>query len=147
MALKRKYGLYVVGVVIALFIISISVGLFAYTDAPSFCVRCHVMEEQFISLMKGGLHSTLNCGDCHLPKDNKFRYYYTKGTDGVRHLLVYHSGKVPDNITARHGSKEIIRENCIRCHSSMAPMLSGQTNCWDCHKRTTHRLTGTRETI
>lgn len=134
---------------ISLFIVAIlSTKLIAKTNSPEFCAKCHVMEEQYVTLMKGGVHNSLKCVDCHLPNDSKVKFYLWKGIDGTKDVVHFYSGSVPERIVISAHGKQTIQENCIRCHDGMVSRINvSDRKCWDCHKRISHKLAGFRETM
>lgn len=144
-----KYQTYLIALLLFLFIaVMVSPKILAKTNTAEFCAKCHVMEEQYLSLMKGGLHNSLKCVDCHLPNDSKISFYFWKGIDGMKDVLAFHTGNVPERIQASAHTKKIIQQNCIRCHEGMVSRITiADRKCWDCHKRLSHRQTGLRETI
>jgi len=129
-------------------VVMVSPRIIATTNNPEFCARCHVMEEQYLTLMKGGLHNSIKCVDCHLPNSNKISFYIWKGIDGTSDVVHFYSGNVPEKIQASEHAKKTIQANCIRCHEGMVSAITiADRKCWDCHKRTSHRQAGLRETI
>lgn len=129
-------------------LVSLSPGLLAKTNKPEFCAKCHVMEEQYLTLIKGGLHNSLNCVDCHLPNDSKAKFYLWKGIDGTKDVIHFFTGSVPDRIVISAHGKKTVQNNCIRCHEGVVSKMElGERKCWDCHKRTTHKNRLLIETI
>lgn len=79
----------------------------AKTNTAKYCASCHVMEEQYTALMKGGIHNSLKCVDCHLPNDSKVSFYFWKAVDGGKDLIAFHTGRVSDPIkTSAHSKKQ-----------------------------------------
>ncbi|MCJ7483429.1 MAG: NapC/NirT family cytochrome c, partial [Thermodesulfovibrionales bacterium] len=68
------------------------------SDASSYCIRCHVMQSEYEAWVHSGAHSRKECVDCHLPNENKAVHYLWKAIDGMKDLLVFHSGKIPEQI-------------------------------------------------
>jgi cytochrome c nitrite reductase small subunit len=122
-------------------------GLMAKTETPDFCASCHVMESQYEAWFHAGAHRSLKCVDCHLPHGNLATYYTWKSIDGMKDVVVFYSGRVPENITASSHARKTIQGNCIRCHTERVFKIDTQRNCWDCHRQLQHRLTGIRQTI
>ncbi len=117
--------------------------LLAYSESPAFCASCHVMEEQHTAWRHGGAHRGIRCVDCHLPNDNAARHYLWKGIDGMKDVIVFHSGRIPDPLTlSRHGQK-VVQENCIACHREAVSAMVTSRRCWECHQQTRHKLNGT----
>uniref|UniRef100_A0A7V5XGY2 Cytochrome c-type protein n=1 Tax=Thermodesulfobacterium geofontis TaxID=1295609 RepID=A0A7V5XGY2_9BACT len=145
----KKYGIYGFVVLFILFIsVLLSFRLIAKTNLPKYCASCHVMEEQYLSLIKGGLHNSLKCVDCHLPHDSKINFYFWETVNGGKDLIIFYSGRVSDPIKASAHTKKTLQKNCIRCHEGMVSRITiSDKKCWDCHKRTSHKQAGLRETF
>ena len=131
---------------LALFILLGPPQLLAKSESPEFCASCHVMEDQHSAFMHSGAHRRNKCVDCHLPGDNVAMHYIWKSIDGMKDVLFFHSGHVPERITlSDHGAK-VVKANCIRCHSELVSQMDTSRNCWSCHRRITHTGTGSIET-
>jgi cytochrome c nitrite reductase small subunit len=117
-------------------------GIYAKSESPEFCASCHVMEPQYEAWFHAGAHRRQKCVDCHLPADTA-RHLVWKGIDGMWDALAFHSGRVPDTIIlSQHGAK-IVLENCQRCHAETIARIKEERQCWDCHRRLSHKHTGT----
>lgn len=145
----RKFVVILISLIIFLsLIVNLNPNLLAKTNTSEFCAKCHVMEEQYITLTKGGLHNSLKCVDCHLPNDSKAKFYLWKGVDGTKDLIHFYSGNVPERIIISAHGKKTVQMNCIRCHEEVvSKMKLSDRRCWDCHRRVTHKQSGLRETI
>lgn len=131
---------------LALFILLGPPQLLAKSESPEFCASCHVMEDQHSAFMHSGAHRRNKCVDCHLPNDNVAMHYIWKSIDGMKDVLFFQSGHVPERITlSDHGAK-VVKANCIRCHSELVSQMDTSRNCWSCHRRITHTGTGSIET-
>lgn len=128
-------------------VIILAVGLFlalgppqllAKSESPNFCVSCHVMEAEYEAWFHQGAHRRQACVQCHLPGDNLASHYLWKSIDGMKDLLVFHSGRVPDDIRLSKHGQEVVRSNCVRCHATAVEMIDHGRPCWDCHRRITH---------
>jgi cytochrome c nitrite reductase small subunit len=116
--------------------------LLAKSETPEFCASCHVMEAQHTAFMHNGAHRRLKCVDCHLPNDNVANHYIWKSIDGMKDVLVFNSGKMPERIElSEHGAK-MVKANCIRCHETLVSQMDTSRDCWSCHRRVTHTGTG-----
>jgi len=116
--------------------------LLAKSETPDFCASCHVMEAQHTAFMHSGAHRRLKCVDCHLPNDGVASHYIWKSIDGMKDVLVFNGGKVPEKITlSKHGAK-MVKANCIRCHETLVSQMNTSRDCWSCHRRITHTGTG-----
>ncbi len=120
--------------------------LLAKSETPEFCASCHVMEAQYEAWFHQGAHRRKQCVDCHLPYDNLASHYVWKSIDGMRDVVVFHSGRVPDPIVISEHGKRVLKANCIRCHEATVDMISTERNCWDCHRRLVHKRSGAIET-
>ena len=144
-----RYGIYLSALLVFLVAIAFfTPKILATTNTVKFCAKCHVMQEQYVSLMQGGLHNSLKCVDCHLPNDSKVKFYFWKAVDGGKDIVFFHTGNFPERIKASEHTKNTIQTNCIKCHEGMVSRLTvADRKCWDCHKRVSHRQTGFRETM
>ena len=116
-------------------------------DKSVYCISCHVMEAEYEAWMHAGAHRRKNCVDCHLPNENKFVHYLWKSIDGLKDLIVFHSGQVPEQIKISSHGREVLQNNCIRCHETTVMVIDTDRQCWNCHKRISHIHTGIRATL
>lgn len=144
-----------------LLISGIFIGLFAYTfylskahsylsDDPKTCINCHIMAPQYATWSHSAHRELTNCNDCHVPHNNIVNKYYFKAKDGLRHATMFTLRKEPQVIYIHEEGKEVVQDNCIRCHSNKitdAKMLTlteefhqyrKDRKCWDCHRETPH---------
>ena len=116
--------------------------LLAKSESANFCASCHVMEEQHTAWSHAGAHRRIRCVDCHLPNDNHLMHYVWKSIDGMKDVVSFQSGMVPERITlSSHGAK-VVQRNCIRCHTEAVSQMDTTRECWGCHRQLRHRLTG-----
>jgi cytochrome c nitrite reductase small subunit len=121
--------------------------LLAKSESPGFCASCHVMEGQHTAFMHSGAHRRIGCNDCHLPNNSVALHYVWKSIDGMKDVLFFYSGHVPDRIKlSEHGAK-VVKANCIRCHSQLVSQMDTSRDCWSCHRRITHTGAGSIETL
>ena len=132
-------------------LVALGVGLFlalgpprllAKSETPEFCASCHVMEAQYEAWFHQGAHRRIRCVDCHLPNDNLAVHYVWKSIDGMKDVVVFNSGHVPDDIRISEHGRTVVRANCVRCHGTLVEMIDYGRNCWECHRRVMHRLSG-----
>jgi len=116
-------------------------------DKSEYCIGCHVMEAEYEAWMHSGAHRRKDCVDCHLPNENKFVHYLWKSIDGLKDLIVFHSGQVPEQIKISSHGREVLQNNCIRCHETTVMVIDTGRKCWNCHKRISHIHTGIRATL
>lgn len=115
-------------------------------EKSRFCVSCHSMEAEYEAWMHSA-HSRKMCVDCHLPNENKAVYYLWKSMDGLKDVIVFYSGSVPDHIKISSHGEKVLQTNCIRCHETAVMLIDKKRKCWDCHRRVSHIHTGIRETF
>lgn len=136
------------GIIINVFYVSNAVSYLS--DDPRACVNCHVMTPEYETWERGSHGKVTNCNDCHVPHDNFFRKYLFKASDGLRHASMFTFKMEPQVIRIKDAGKEVVQENCIRCHSNYlhpvslrsinAKAIHDDTDqvCWDCHRETPH---------
>lgn len=117
-------------------------GLYAKSGTPEFCGSCHVMEAEYEGWFHNGGHRRLKCIDCHLPNQNKLLHVTWKGIDGMYDAFQFYSGRVPETIRLSQHGAGVLQENCKRCHEETVAMINEERNCWTCHRRLSHKLTG-----
>ncbi|UXX78321.1 cytochrome c nitrite reductase small subunit [Reichenbachiella carrageenanivorans] len=120
------------------------------SDDPVACINCHVMTTEYVTWNHSAHRNVATCNDCHVPHDNVFNKYYFKAKDGLYHASVYTLRIEPQAITMRQPSKEVVQNNCVRCHMGQvtdvkmtAWVESHQESrtsrlCWECHRDTPH---------
>ncbi|WP_330217060.1 cytochrome c nitrite reductase small subunit [Geobacter pickeringii] len=116
--------------------------LLAKSESPEFCASCHVMGDQYAAWSHAGAHRRLKCVDCHLPNGNPVVHYVWKSIDGMKDVISFNTGHIPDPITlSGHGTK-VLQANCIRCHEATVARMDTTRQCWGCHRQLRHKLTG-----
>ena len=120
--------------------------LYAKSESPEFCGHCHVMEPEYEAWFHSGAHHRIKCVDCHLPNDTFARHLAWKTLDGVKDVLAFHTGRISDLIRLTDHGAKVVLENCQRCHAETIARVNEDRRCWDCHRRISHKLTGTIET-
>lgn len=120
------------------------------SDNPSTCVNCHVMAPYHATWERGSHGRVATCNDCHIPHDNFIHSYLFKAQDGLRHSYVFTFRLEPQVIRIKQAGKEVVQQNCIRCHENLIHPVSlraisnqkiqseGDGYCWDCHRETPH---------
>src|SRR5512139_3440313 len=82
---------------------------------PTTCNNCHVMDAVYEGWYHGGHQDWANCNDCHTPHAI-IPKYLVKAQSGYHHVTAFVFGDIPDAIRAKPASREVVQENCIRCH-------------------------------
>jgi cytochrome c nitrite reductase small subunit len=134
--------LLITGTAIAIFLLLGPPQLLARSESPDFCASCHVMEEQHTAWRHAGAHRSIRCVDCHLPNDNPARHYLWKSIDGMKDVIVFHSGTVPETITLSKHGQRTVQANCVSCHHEAVSAMDSTRTCWQCHRQTSHGFTG-----
>lgn len=148
--MPKRFRLLLAGLVLAGVGLFLALGpprLLAKSESPLFCASCHVMEDQYEAWFHQGAHRRKACVDCHLPNGNAVSHYAWKAIDGMKDVVVFNSGRVPENIRISAHGRAVVRANCVRCHETAVEMIDHGRLCWDCHRRITHARTaaaGTR---
>lgn len=139
--------------------IIIGIGLYTFyisrapsylSDKPETCVNCHIMTPQYATWFHSSHRERAHCNDCHVPHNNIANKYYFKAKDGLRHATIFTLRAEPQVIFIKNAGKEVVQNNCIRCHKELLTdyrMLARTTEfhhqrmdrkCWDCHRETPH---------
>jgi cytochrome c nitrite reductase small subunit len=121
-------------------------GLLAKSEKPLFCASCHVMESEYEAWFHQGAHRRKVCVDCHLPNQNLPIHYLWKSIDGLKDVVFFYSGHVPQDIRLSEHGREAVQANCIRCHETAVERMDSSRVCWDCHRGIMHKRVGTIET-
>ena len=137
-ALAAVFG----GAAVAAFVLLGPPQLLAKSESPAFCAGCHVMGDQHAAWSHAGAHRRIRCVDCHLPNGNPVEHYVWKSIDGMKDVIAFHSGQVPDPIKLSGHGAEVVQANCIRCHEATVARMDQTRQCWGCHRQLRHRLTG-----
>lgn len=120
--------------------------LLAKSESPLFCSSCHVMESEYEAWFHQGAHRRKFCIECHLPNENLPAHYVWKSIDGMKDVVFFYSGHVPEDIRISDHGRKTVQANCIRCHEEAVSRMDTSRLCWDCHRGITHKRTGTIET-
>ena len=120
------------------------------SDAPETCVNCHVIAPQYATWGHSSHREVATCNDCHVPHNNVFNKYFFKAKDGLRHASMFALRMEPEVIFILDEGKEVVHNNCVRCHSQQLtdPKLAAKVPnhahntqdrvCWECHREVPH---------
>lgn len=113
-----------------------------YLEDPAACNNCHVMDAAYEGWYHGDHKNRATCIECHLPQDTVPKYI-EKARSGLRDVTTFISGSAPDAIRTTESSKEIIAQNCIRCHAQAVENIiysktGSERYCFDCHRTVAH---------
>ncbi|MHB9072677.1 MAG: cytochrome c nitrite reductase small subunit [Desulfobaccales bacterium] len=118
-------------------------GLYAKSESPEFCGSCHVLQPEYEAWFHSGAHRSITCVDCHLPNNNLPNHLFWKTVDGVKDSLAFHAGFVSETIHISDRGATVVEANCRRCHADLVSQIKEDRRCWDCHRRISHKRTGT----
>lgn len=128
----------------ALYVGQVSGAVSYLSDDPKACINCHIMIPEYASWQRSSHARAATCNDCHVPHDNAIRKYAFKASDGMRHSLLFTFRRERQVIQAIPASREVIQENCVRCHErvtgrvSLGPHVDTSRSCTDCHREVPH---------
>ncbi|UTW66700.1 cytochrome c nitrite reductase small subunit [bacterium SCSIO 12643] len=135
---------------LGLFILQESKAISYLSDDPKTCINCHVMTPEYITWDHSSHGKVTNCNDCHVPHDNVFRKYAFKAKDGLYHATIFTLHAEPEVIVMHEAGQEVVKANCIRCHSDQvtdakaSAWIEGHDasrtdrQCWECHREVPH---------
>lgn len=108
------------------------------SNDPDACVNCHIMREHHDGWQKASHHAHATCNDCHVPPD-----FVGKWTSKARNGFVHSKGftlqDFPEPIRIRPGNREILIDNCVRCHAEFVSAIHPDTaDCVRCHGSVGH---------
>lgn len=135
-----------VGILALLVVVGVGLYITDFTaylgNNPSTCNNCHVMDAVYESWYHGGHQDWATCNDCHTPHA-LIPKYIVKGLSGYHHVSAFTFGNYTDMIRAKESSREVVQENCIRCHAeTVSNMLDSSMEfdryCFDCHRSVAH---------
>ncbi len=134
----RLLALMVIGFCLVLCLKIPALGL----DGTEFCGSCHVMQPQVDTYTHSAHKINATCGDCHVPH-SLVRGAFNKAWTGTIDMIGVIRNKDPYEIKASDHAKDIIQENCVRCHEGLLnqigdTMTDGGKYCFDCHRNTPH---------
>lgn len=136
----------IVGVIAVLAVVGTGLYITDFTaylgNNPSTCNNCHVMDYVYEGWYHAGHSEWTTCNDCHTPHALVPKYI-TKAQSGYHHVTAFISGNYPDAIRAKEHSREIVQENCKRCHEATIAsidisQMAGERYCFDCHRAAAH---------
>lgn len=107
-----------------------------------FCGQCHAMDEQVEAYLHSPHASGANCGDCHDPDGLVTGSVFAAFT-GLRDVYRVVTNTTPLEIKTTKLSKQVIQENCMRCHGDIMVMTGntsdeGGSYCFHCHRNIVH---------
>jgi len=133
---------------LGLYVVRISEAASYLSDDPKACINCHVMFPEYATWRHSSHGRVTNCNDCHVPHHNDFEKYLFKAKDGMRHSFIFTFRLEPQVIYATKEAREVIQENCVRCHGNVMSAVAGgahggsshdgMRSCISCHREVPH---------
>lgn len=134
---------------LGVFMLKISKATSYLSDEPETCVNCHIMAPQYATYNHSSHREWASCNDCHVPHNNVVNKYYFKAKDGLRHATMFTLRKEPQVIFIKEEGKEVVHNNCVRCHSKLLDTdvklaqkefshERTDRNCTECHREVPH---------
>ncbi len=121
-------------------------GLYAKSESPEYCGSCHVLQPEYEAWFHSG-HHLIKCIDCHLPNNNLANHLFWKTIEGVKDSIAFHTGRISETIHLSDHGAQVVETNCRRCHAELVSQIRENRRCWDCHRRISHKSTGTIATL
>src|SRR3990172_12099892 len=140
----------IVGLVALLIVVGVGMYVTDFTaylgNNPTTCNNCHVMDAVYESWYHGGHKQWANCSDCHTPHA-LIPKYIVKARSGYHHVTAFIFGDIPNAIRAKESSREVVQENCVRCHEEtvsaiMHGAIAFDRYCFECHRSVAHGRRG-----
>lgn len=130
-------------------------GISYFSDSSESCNNCHVMNEVYNDYLAGAHSKKIagkpraSCMDCHLPH-NFVDKWIAKAQSGINHAyaFTFKLDELPTNLSANAKSKQMVQDNCIRCHGEFAaaavnastnPHADSSLSCVSCHNSVGHK--------
>jgi cytochrome c nitrite reductase small subunit len=119
-----------------------------FSDNPTSCANCHVMQPKYGAWAKSSHHAVATCNDCHAPHDSIARKLYVKGVNGFRHSWAFTTGQFHEPIQITEFNHKVTEESCRYCHTELADSIdiaiaghygSEAVSCTRCHYDVGHR--------
>ncbi len=139
----------IVGIVALLVVAGVGMWVTDFTaylgNNPTTCNNCHVMDNVYEGWYHSGHKSVTTCNDCHVPHAF-IPKYLVKAQSGYHHVTAFMFGEIPDAIRAKESSREVVQENCERCHEAAImnfnmgdyPGDDPGRYCFECHRNVAH---------
>jgi len=115
-----------------------------FSDDPSSCVNCHVMQDQFDAWGHSSHARVATCNDCHSPHNNLLNKYFAKGVNGFNHSAAFTLNTYDQVITIKDFNVTIVNDSCVYCHADLTHnIVSNQDDslkCTSCHAGVGHPI-------
>ena len=139
---KKTKRMLVIGLPVVLSLVLITRYEFEHTSTNRYCVtECHIMKPYYESAFHN-IHreeNNVNCRDCHIPENNLAEALVYKAYSGARDYYK-NTFAPPKALLPKEWSKNIIQENCVRCHAIVVERINHTDGkrCFECHRGIPH---------
>ena len=114
-----------------------------FSDNPSACANCHIMQQTYDNWNRGTHKAVAACNDCHTPHDSIISKYAVKAINGFNHSVAFTLNNFHEPIQINAMNRDVAQQNCLGCHKSMVSDIAHvdankPTDCLQCHARAGH---------
>lgn len=130
------------------FVFNFGEGFSYFSEDPSTCINCHVMQPHYDSWQKNVHHAFATCNDCHMPADSLVDKMIAKSVNGWNHSKAFTLDNYPEPIRITAYNAEILQANCLRCHQDLVDTITfphaglgdpkHAVSCVSCHQDVGH---------
>jgi cytochrome c nitrite reductase small subunit len=132
--------IFIPGIMIGIVVSAIAVFAYHQSGNDRFCGSCHSMKLVH-DRWQVSKHQQFTCTECHLPDKNIFSKVAYKTKAGLHDLVHETARDYPAGIGLSAKGRQIINQNCLRCHASTiaaTPMAANGADCLMCHRYLVH---------
>lgn len=114
-----------------------------FSNEPTACTNCHVMDEYYDSWQSSSHRHVAVCNDCHLPS-GKVGKYLVKADNGFFHSLAFTLDNFHEPIQIKARNRRVAERSCVDCHRDFVHALlpatpeSDALSCTHCHLEVGH---------
>ena len=114
-----------------------------FSNDPTACANCHIMQDHFDSWQNSSHHAVATCNDCHL-SPHPVGKWITKADNGFFHSLAFTTGQYPDPLRIKPRNRRVTQQACLKCHESFVNNMlpaheeGEMLNCVHCHTAVGH---------
>ncbi|OIP32957.1 MAG: hypothetical protein AUK47_19745 [Deltaproteobacteria bacterium CG2_30_63_29] len=112
-ALRFWWAYAILFLISGVMVMSAGMDIYHRTEMPQFCVGCHEMQGNYDS-WEFSAHKGIKCVDCHATPG--LMGYLEVKLSGVKQLVTHITADSIDDIHLGEHHKEIVSDNCQRCH-------------------------------
>jgi cytochrome c nitrite reductase small subunit len=130
------------------FTFSYGQGASYFSNDPTACANCHIMQDHFDSWLNSSHRHVAVCNDCHL-SHHPVGKWVTKADNGFFHSLAFTLENFHEPIQIKPRNSRVTQEACLHCHGTFVhhttwgerrDALRDDVNCVHCHASVGHAL-------